>query len=78
MKNIYLAAIPGDGIGKEVVPAALRVLRSIEEREGDDARGDGSHYCKFEKSIAIKMESRNCHSPGALTPSLARCSLISV
>ncbi len=34
MKNISLAVIPGDGIGKEVVPAALRALRAIEELHG--------------------------------------------
>jgi tartrate dehydrogenase/decarboxylase/D-malate dehydrogenase len=30
-----IAAIPGDGIGKEVIPAGLAVLRALEERCGD-------------------------------------------
>ncbi|MCX6909720.1 MAG: tartrate dehydrogenase [Verrucomicrobia bacterium] len=35
MKNISLAVIPGDGIGKEVVPAALRVLDAAAELHGE-------------------------------------------
>jgi tartrate dehydrogenase/decarboxylase/D-malate dehydrogenase len=34
MKTVSLAVIPGDGIGKEVVPAALRVLRAVEDVHG--------------------------------------------
>jgi tartrate dehydrogenase/decarboxylase/D-malate dehydrogenase len=34
MKTISLAVIPGDGIGKEVVPAALRVLDAAVELHG--------------------------------------------
>ncbi|RAK20521.1 tartrate dehydrogenase/decarboxylase/D-malate dehydrogenase [Anoxybacillus vitaminiphilus] len=34
MKQFELAVIPGDGIGKEVVPAALDVLRTIAEVHG--------------------------------------------
>lgn len=34
MKHISLAVLPGDGIGKEVVPEAVRVLRTIEELHG--------------------------------------------
>ena len=34
MKNIKLAVIPGDGIGKEVVPASLRVLDTIADIHG--------------------------------------------
>jgi tartrate dehydrogenase/decarboxylase/D-malate dehydrogenase len=30
MKTFRLAIVPGDGIGKEVVPEALRVLDSVE------------------------------------------------
>ena len=34
-KNQYrIAVIPGDGIGKEVVPAALTVLDAVCERHG--------------------------------------------
>jgi tartrate dehydrogenase/decarboxylase / D-malate dehydrogenase len=34
MKQLEIAVIPGDGIGKEVVPAALDVLRTIAEVHG--------------------------------------------
>jgi len=34
MKNIKLAVIPGDGIGKEVVPASLKVLDTIADIHG--------------------------------------------
>lgn len=35
MRQHRIAAIPGDGIGKEVIPAGLLVLRTLEERCGD-------------------------------------------
>ena len=34
MKTFQIAAIPGDGIGKEVLPAGIRVLKVVEECEG--------------------------------------------
>jgi tartrate dehydrogenase/decarboxylase/D-malate dehydrogenase len=34
MKNYTIAAIPGDGIGQEVIAAGLRVLDALAEREG--------------------------------------------
>ena len=35
MREYHLAAIPGDGIGKEVIPAGLTVLKALESRCGD-------------------------------------------
>lgn len=35
MRTHKIAAIPGDGIGKEVIPAGLTVLRALEKRCGD-------------------------------------------
>jgi tartrate dehydrogenase/decarboxylase/D-malate dehydrogenase len=35
MRHHKIAAIPGDGIGKEVIPAGLAVLRALEKRCGD-------------------------------------------
>jgi tartrate dehydrogenase/decarboxylase/D-malate dehydrogenase len=35
VKSYKIAAIPGDGIGKEVIPAGLTVLRALAERCGD-------------------------------------------
>src|SRR5258708_5637225 len=35
MREHKIAAIPGDGIGKEVIPAGLTVLRALQERCGD-------------------------------------------
>jgi tartrate dehydrogenase/decarboxylase / D-malate dehydrogenase len=34
MRKYKIAAMPGDGIGKEVVPAGLRVLEALAAREG--------------------------------------------
>lgn len=34
MKNIKLAVIPGDGIGQEVVPLALKVMEHLAEKRG--------------------------------------------
>lgn len=35
MKNYRIAAIPGDGIGKEVIDAGIEVLTAISDRSGD-------------------------------------------
>ena len=35
MRQYRIAAIPGDGIGKEVIPAGLTVLHTLEQRCGD-------------------------------------------
>ncbi|MBV8864601.1 MAG: tartrate dehydrogenase [Acidobacteriaceae bacterium] len=35
MREYHLAVIPGDGIGKEVIPAGLTVLNSLQQRHGD-------------------------------------------
>ena len=35
MRHHKIAAIPGDGIGKEVIPAGLEVLRALEKQAGD-------------------------------------------
>ncbi|MGG5809297.1 tartrate dehydrogenase [Falsiroseomonas sp. CW058] len=35
MRTHRIAAIPADGIGKEVIPAGLQVLRALAERDGD-------------------------------------------
>ena len=35
MRNYAIAAIPGDGIGKDVIEAGLRVIRAAEEVHGD-------------------------------------------
>ena len=34
MRDYRIAAIPGDGIGAEVVAAGLQVLRTLARREG--------------------------------------------
>src|SRR5882724_1506275 len=34
MKSLRIATIPGDGIGKEVVPAGIRVLDAVAKRHG--------------------------------------------
>ena len=35
MRRYRIAAIPGDGIGKEVIPAGIEVLDALAERDGD-------------------------------------------
>ena len=35
MRNYAIAAIPGDGIGQDVIEAGLKVLRAAEEADGD-------------------------------------------
>ncbi|RBN36330.1 tartrate dehydrogenase, partial [Priestia megaterium] len=34
MKTLKIANIPGDGVGKEVVPEAVRVLHTIADLHG--------------------------------------------
>ena len=34
MRRYRIAVIPGDGIGKEVIPAGIEVLKALAEREG--------------------------------------------
>ena len=38
MKTYRIAAIPGDGIGKEVVPEGIRVLDAVAKKHGIDFR----------------------------------------
>jgi tartrate dehydrogenase/decarboxylase/D-malate dehydrogenase len=52
MRNYRIAAIPGDGIGKEVIAAGLRVLATCEARDGGfdlavEQFGWGSDYYKI-------------------------------
>ena len=35
MRRYRIAAIPGDGIGKEVIPAGIEVLAALAGRDGD-------------------------------------------
>ena len=51
MKTYGIAAIPGDGIGTEVVSAGIEVLQALAKREGSfqfkvDHFGWGGEYCK--------------------------------
>ncbi|MCU6796454.1 tartrate dehydrogenase [Paenibacillus sp. WQ 127069] len=52
MKKFELAVIPGDGIGKEVVPAALEVLHTLAEAHG----GISFTYTSFPWSCDYYME----------------------
>lgn len=52
MRNFELAVIPGDGIGKEVVPAALEVLDTLAEVHG----GISFTYTSFPWSCDYYME----------------------
>jgi tartrate dehydrogenase/decarboxylase/D-malate dehydrogenase len=52
VKKIDIAVIPGDGIGKEVVPASLRVLDTLAELHG----GIQFHYSSFPWSCEYYLE----------------------
>jgi len=60
MRDYSIVVIPGDGIGPEIVEAAMSVLRAVEEREGDfslnfQEHGAGAAY--YEKhGIRISEE----------------------
>ena len=55
MKTMRIAAIPGDGIGKEVLPEGIRVLQAAAERWG--------FALSFEQ-----MEWASCQSSGIILP----------
>lgn len=50
MKNYKIAVVPGDGIGKEIVPAGWRVLKTVAEKHGFELSSDifpwGASYYK--------------------------------
>jgi tartrate dehydrogenase/decarboxylase / D-malate dehydrogenase len=52
LKNYEIAVLPGDGIGKEVVPAALKVLDTVSELHG----GLRFEYKKFPWSCEYYLE----------------------
>ncbi|MDA8227804.1 MAG: tartrate dehydrogenase [Desulfitobacterium hafniense] len=52
MKNYEIAVIPGDGIGKEVVPAALKVLDTIADVHG----GISFKFTSFPWSVDYYLE----------------------
>lgn len=52
MKHISIASIPGDGIGKEVVPQAERVLKAVAEVHG----GLDFHFNSFPWSCEYYLE----------------------
>ena len=42
MKSYRIAAIPGDGIGSEVVAAGVEVLHAIAKRDGSAVQAGGA------------------------------------
>ena len=65
MKTYAIAAIPGDGIGTEVVAAGVEVLHALAQRDGSFKFkvdhfdwGSASHLCTLVlmKELGIKME----------------------
>ncbi len=52
MKTFKIAVIPGDGIGKEVVPAAIQVLNTVAEYHG----GIAFEYTEFPWSCEYYLE----------------------
>ena len=47
-KSYRIAVIPGDGIGKEVVPAGLRVLETVAGKHGFDLHLDSFDFASYE------------------------------
>ncbi|GGE27989.1 putative tartrate dehydrogenase/decarboxylase [Pullulanibacillus camelliae] len=52
MKQLHIASIPGDGIGNEVVPAAIEVLEAVSEIHG----GLSFHFTHFPYSCDYYLE----------------------
>ncbi|KAA6450799.1 tartrate dehydrogenase [Bacillus swezeyi] len=52
MKVFNIASIPGDGVGKEVVPAAQRVLKAVSDVHG----GISFHFTEFPYSCEYYLE----------------------
>lgn len=54
VKQWEIAVIPGDGIGKEVVPAALDVLKTIADVHGGSAKkGSAPSCCKRSRTSPL-------------------------
>ncbi|KKK35066.1 tartrate dehydrogenase [Salinicoccus sediminis] len=62
MKNIKLAVIPGDGIGKEVVPASLKVLDTIADIHG----GMKFEYEQFEYGCDYYLKHGSMMAPDGM------------
>ncbi|MCM3668222.1 tartrate dehydrogenase [Mesobacillus maritimus] len=52
MKNLKIASIPGDGIGREVVPAAIEVLQTVSDLHG----GLSFEFTEFPYSCEYYLE----------------------
>lgn len=52
MKVFNIASIPGDGVGKEVVPAAQRVLKAVSDVHG----GLSFRFTEFPYSCEYYLE----------------------
>ena len=55
--HLNIAVIPGDGIGKEVVPEGLRVLEAVASRHGIDMRFDEFDFasCDYYQKHGVMM-----------------------
>lgn len=56
MKTMRIAAIPGDGIGKEVLPEGIRVLQAAAERWGFDLSFEQMEWAKAASITAITVK----------------------
>ena len=52
MKTYRIATIPGDGIGKEVVPAGQQVLEVLAARSDNVVQGDAGRYVTLARFFA--------------------------
>lgn len=62
MKNLKIASIPGDGIGKEVVPAAIEVLHTVADIHG----GLKFDFIEFPYSCEYYLEHGDMMAPDGL------------
>jgi tartrate dehydrogenase/decarboxylase / D-malate dehydrogenase len=62
MKSLKIASIPGDGIGREVVPAAIDVLKAVSEIHG----GLKFEFTEFPYSCEYYLEHGNMMAPDGM------------
>ncbi len=85
MREFRIAAIPADGIGKEVIAAGLEVLRVVETRDGgfrlavetfpwgsDYYRKHGRMMARASTNMPICARRASCRASRARSPTAGR------
>ena len=80
MKTYSIAAIPGDGIGTEVISAGVEVLQALAKRDGsfgfkvDHFDWGGEYYKKHAEASSPAMRATRAISPPSSKPPTTCCS----